>query len=333
MDSKEYSGAPFEVIYTPPVRGKYGRPSSLSIKAAAQTPTALTFSAETWFDRMCKRIGIAREHQTGDEDFDQATYIRGPSFGYAEKYLEDAQKRAAMVGLRRLGFSEIRLNGTDAEVIWPGFDPKKLHQEILAERAAEHLSALSQKLPADVPDQQAMESDLHGTWLALLWFSVVLYGLIGVFTIFFPPIRPIELLKPTIGFLIVAIAVFGWISAFLIRGRSNSHNRWAILMGIGVFLIGFGSAGAVAAVNAVGDDGPLGQRTAPIASKRHSTGRGGTKSHFVSVPAWDEKRDTIEFRVSSTEFELIVPGKAKLQIVTGAGRLGIEWLHSKKVLP
>ena len=40
--------------------------------------------------------------------------------------------------------------------------------------------------------------------------------------------------------------------AILLRGKSTSHDRWAKLMGPGVLLIGLGSLGTVAAVNALG---------------------------------------------------------------------------------
>ena len=102
-------GIRFEVHYQTPVSGKNGRPSMLVVRMPVSVPTSLAFNVEIWWDRFGKSLGIAREHQTGDAEFDDAIYIRAASAEYAEEYLANPDKRAAILALVRSGFLEVRL--------------------------------------------------------------------------------------------------------------------------------------------------------------------------------------------------------------------------------
>src|SRR5262245_50655677 len=111
----------YEVHYTSP------RPKvqpALVVRVAAKSATTVQFTEENWFDRLCKRMGIAQEVQTGDCEFDDAIYVRCPSDGFARQYLENAGRRRAILALRKAGFAWVQLTGSAVEAHWPQFDPR-----------------------------------------------------------------------------------------------------------------------------------------------------------------------------------------------------------------
>jgi len=122
------------------------------------------------------------------------------------------------------------------------------------------------------------------------------------------------------------------IAALLLRGTTIGHDRWGRLIGFGWLLIGFGSLGTVAAVNGMGDTAPLVQRDVLIVHKWTTSGRHGT-TYYVAVDAWDRPGERVNFKVSSGEYSRITPGRSRLHLLTGPGRLGIEWLDAQMVMP
>ncbi len=73
-------------------------------------------------------------------------------------------------------------------------------------------------------------------------------------------------------------------------------------------------------------------RNIPVSDKRASKGRRST-SYFVTVPAWDGAGGTLDYEVSSQEYQSIVIGRSQLELTTGPGRLGIEWLKAQRLIP
>jgi hypothetical protein len=333
-ETREIDGNAFEVLYQKRVVGRGGSPSSLRLRVSAKSPTTLQFNKETGFDRFCKGIGIAREHQTGDISFDDAVYIRGPSFGYAEQYLKDSEKRAAILGLLALGFNEVRLTGTDIEAVWPKFNPMR---DSHPENAAPNLFTLAKQVPADDPDVASARIDWRRVWTLLLWLFALGWAATLTFAYFFEPIRVGRVVLPALTLFALAYPLFLLSAAFLLRGASTSHDRWAPLVGFGLILIGPGSFGTVAAVNGLSDDSPPVTRRLIVLDKRISTwrtGRGSTsKSYYATVADWDRPGETIDVKLSLHEYPAILTNWSHLLLTTSPGRLGIEWLQSLQVQP
>lgn len=332
-EARRYAGRTYEVYYRAPTKGKNARPSQLAVRVEAPTPTTLQFNEETWFDRLCKRIGIAREHQTGDRGFDAAVYVRGPSDGYAEEYLEDRDKRAAILELRRLGFREVRLTGEHVEALWPRFDPAADDRPDLTDEAVARLFVLARDLPARHARHATHGLPSKAARSAALWAVAITYAVLFLFVFVYPPVHESSLIAAALALFVPAYLLLGWVSAYLLRGTSTSHDRWAKLMSVGVLLVGLGSAGAVAAVNGLADSAPPDERSLSVSDKRISTGKRGRKTYYATVPAWDRPGGTLEFRVGAAEYGTIAPGRSAIELTTGRGALGIAWVKSKHVRP
>ncbi|QEL13483.1 hypothetical protein [Limnoglobus roseus] len=331
----EWNGVRYEVQYLLPKPGKNPKPSSLHVRVPVATPTTLHFSRESVFDRVCKSVGIARECQSGDREFDTAVYVRCPSEAYAEAFLADADKRAAVLALRKLGYRDVQLTGTQAVAHWPGFDPNAHDHPELTAATADLLALLAKDLPADDPDHAPARFDVRRVWSVGLWLFALLYAVTLIAAFNYPTIHTWPLVMSAVPLFVGGYVAFGWVSAYLLSGTSTAHDRWYPLMVTGLLCHGLGSIGTVAAVNALADPGPLVERVLPIVDKRSQTssGKNRTTTYYVTVPAWEPGYDTTEFTVSGGDYASVTPGRSKLQLVTGTGRLGIEWLMSKGVQP
>lgn len=335
-ETREKDGRRYEVHYLAPIKGKNGRPSSLHIRVPARTPTTMQFHREDWFDRMSKMLAIAREHQSGDEEFDRDVYVRCPSEAYAELVLADADRRSAVLALRKLGFHSVQLDGTQAFAHWPSFDPEKHDHPELVEAASDLLAVLAKDLPAEDPENVAGRPDRRRGWLVLLWFLAILYAVTIVSLSWFPPIHTSSLLLTALPIFIGGYLLFGWIAAFLIGGTSTSHDRWGTLMVFGLLFHGVGSVGTTTLINGAADPGPLAEHTAVVVDKRTHTSRSKnrtTVTYYATVNSWEPGGGTIEFKVGSGEYGQIVPHRSKLHLVVGSGRMGFEWLKSQRVVP
>ena len=333
-ERREQNGRPFEVQYLAPIPGKHGRPSSLFVRVPAATPTTVKFHRENWFDRFSKSIGIAREHQSGDDEFDAAVYVRCPSHAYAELYLADADRRAAVLAIRNLGFWNVQLTGTQAVAHWPQFDPAKHDHPELVSAAADLLALMAKDVPAEDPDNAAARPDRRG-WLAFLWLFAILYAISIFSLIAFPPLHTSSLVLTAAPVFIGGYVLFGWIAAFVLRGTSTAHDVWAPLVIVGLLFHGLGSIGTTAAINGLADPGPLAERDLTIVDKRSHTSSGKNKktTYYARVSSWEPGGGTLEFEVGLGEYNAIVPGRSKMHLVTGPGRLGFEWLKSQRVMP
>jgi hypothetical protein len=325
-------GKLFETLYLKQVPGKNGRPSSLLVKVPVQAPTTLQFNMETRFDRFAKRIGLAREHQTGDEDFDAAVYIRGPSLGFAELYLEAPEKRAAVLGLLAAGFNEVRVTDSAIEALWNKFNPLKDDTPELIEDTARNVMILADQVPADDPDDAASRTDWGRRWTILLWVLAVAWAAALTFVFVYEPVRFGDLLLPALNVLTVAYSIFVVTAAFLLKGTSISHDRWGPLAGFGLVLAAVGSVGVVAGCNALADDNLPVEQRALVLNKHLNSGRHGTSYH-ATVVDWARPGQTINFKVSSGEYHALVPNRSHLLVTTSPGKFGIEWVKQVRIVP
>lgn len=322
----------YEVMYRAPVKGKNGRPSYLIVRVPAEGSAALQFNHETSFDRLCKKLGIAREHATGDADFDEAVYVRGPSVGYAEKYLADGKKRSAIQWLMKQNFSQIEVSGTHVVATWPGFDPEKHDRHGATDDAARKLFSLASQLP-EIP---AHELASHTDWLRnrsrLSTVTLLLFAA-PVIMIFLthPAVRGGRLFLAAMAMFVVAYPIYAWLQAYLLRGSSTSHDRWFRRLTIGAPLIFFSCMGTLKAVNELPGGATPVERNLTVSGK--NVGGGKSKSYNLDVPAWDTAGTVLQLSVGSAVYDQVVPGRSRVEMTTVRGCLGFDWIKTQNVIP
>jgi hypothetical protein len=329
---EELDGVPYTVRYTPPVKGKHAKPSVLTISTDVDCDHEFDMVVEKWFDKFCKKLGVAVEVQTGDDKFDDECYIRTDSPAFTAAYLADPVKRIAILDLRRFGFLDVTLKDGTLSATWSGFDPDKHHRDDLSAEVAARLVLLARDLPAEKPEFAERTGGRRRVWQVVLWVFLAGFALTLLSLIAYSPTHGSDLLLLALPVLLVGWPAFAVLSAWLVRGTSRSHYTWGWLMLGSLFLFPVGSAGAVSLLNGVLDVSNGTTHDAVINEKYTTRSKGKTKYH-VRVQSWRDAGDTESFQVGFNEFQAVTPNKSKVVVVTRSGGLGIEWIESKRVAP
>ena len=303
--TRELAGVEYRTLYTPPVQGKNSRPSSLRISVPVDTAGEFHMAPETWFDRFCKRIGLAVEIQTGDATFDAECYVRSDAVAFTEEYLTDPVKRIAILDVRRLGFPEVILKDRTVTAVWTGFNPAKHDKPDLTADAAARLVLLARDVPRHKPEFDHRTGQHRHQWQVLLWCFLVAFALTIFSLIAYRPTWGSELFGTAALAFVPGTLLFAYLSARLLRGTSTSHYAWGGLMLGALFLFPLGSVGAVALLNGVLDDSPPATHTAAIVEKY--TSRSKNTTHYnVRCTSWRPGGGMESFQISSADYNAVV---------------------------
>ena len=329
--TRKWENRAYEVCLSPRAKNS---PHVLSVKVPARVPLPIQFTGTTWFDTLCKNIGLAKEYQTGDKRFDEAIYIRCASDGFAKKVLADPQRRRAIETLQAMGFQVVQASGSHVEARWSGFDPSGQHDPQLTDRAAELLFTLAAGIPSQDPEFAASQIDIRLISLVLLW--LLLLGFAALFPCVFvwPTVRLLPLLLLSGALTLLLWLTLGWVAAWLLRGTSVSHDRWLALMLGALVAVPLGSIGCLSMLNGYNDKQPRVIQTAPILSTRIDRNKRGNPSrYYASIRDWASPDEQLEFQISQEEHGRVLLRQTRLQVTVGVGALGLEWVEKRQVLP
>lgn len=327
----ELDGTPYTTHYVPPVKGKNAKPSVLTISTPIDSRCEFEMVVEKWYDKFCKRIGVAVEVQTGDEKFDDECYVRSDFPDFTAAYLNDPVKRIAILDLRNFGFLTVAMRDGKLTATWSGFDPKAHHRDDLGSDVASRLLLLARELPPPRPEFEQRTGAHRRFWQVVLWAALVGFAFTLLAVIHYSPTHTFDLILRAIPILLLGGPAFAYLSALLLRGTSRSHLAWGGLMIGALFLFPIGSAGIIGLLNGLLDTSAAESRSAVIVEK-YTTRSKNTTHYHVRVQSWRDPGDTESFPISQGEFQAITPHRSKFAVVTHTGGLGIEWIQSKRVI-
>jgi hypothetical protein len=325
--------SPAEVHFEQEVKGRNPRPSSLKVSLSCTLPGELNCRPETRFDRFGKAIGLAVEPQTGDDEFDQSTYLRTDQPDFAAAMLGDATRRDALRLVRSLGFQEISIGPAQVQAVWTGFEPLKDDRANLALQTAQLLVPLA---TSPVGFDEAAEfpgGHLQPALEWLLWGLSLAFALLAILGWLYEPLRFWQFAKLSAAVWAVVLPLAAAVGYAVMRGDSRSHDRWRSWLLPTVLCTALGTLGSVAGVNALADRTPAETRQFPIQNVREVRGRRSSKSYYAYVADWDNPRETREFRLSRDEFQQAQRGRSQLEITTSPGALGLRWIHQRRFIP
>ena len=328
--TRELDGAPYTVLYTPMVKGKHARPPVLRVSTPAEAPGEFHMTPETWFDRACKRFGLAVEIETGDPAFDVECYVRSDTPEFAAAYLADPVKRVAIRDLRRIGFADVILKKDVLTAVWTGFTPQIHDQPDLCADTAARLLILARNLPEQRPEFGNRVGARRRQWQFILWAFLILFALTLLSLFAYPVLSGSELLVRALVILVPGLPMFGYLAAALLRGTSTSHHAWAPLMIGAVFLFPTGSVGSIALLNGFLDQSASAPHDALVV-ERYTTKSKNSVNYHVRVASWRDAGQTESFQISSAEFNQVIPNQSHLVVTTHAGLFGVEWVESKRL--
>ena len=328
----ELDDVPYTILYLPPIRGKNGRPSLLTVSVPVETAGEFQIAPETWFDRFCKKLRVAAEIETGDETFDAESYVRSDAVEFTQEYLADPVKRIAILNVRQLGFPRVVLKDRMVAAQWTGFDPARDDKPELAEDAAARLVLLARNLPPHKPEFEIRTGQHRKKWQVVLWVFLAIFALTILSLIGYSPIWASDLLLQAAFVIIPGIPIFAYLSAWLLSGTSTSHYAWGALMLGTLFLFPIGCIGTVGLLNGVLDNSAGVVHTQLIVDKYTTKSKNSTNYHVKCV-SWRAPGATESFTVTAVDYGAVVPNRSHLVVTTRSGALGIEWLESKRAVP
>lgn len=329
----EYAG---QIYFYEHFTGSKNNPAYLSIKIPLNTSGRFQVVKERAADVLFKKLGINREVQTGDAEFDKKHYILSDQPEFAASSLSRAESRQAVETIFLAGFSSVECGG-GLEAKWEHFRLQQSTDAALVTRVLESLIALSKNIPAEAPqaviDMMSPERKkvpyelIHAVpyvlggagFLCLLWLNASYRMLDGG-----------KFFIQSLAWSLPLLIAFVFFVVRLLSGRSTAGREiltisFAALIGIPLFVY---SGGAV--YNGAQDHSLPAQHLALVREKHTTTSKNSTHYH-VQVLSWRAKAGLEDFTVSQEAYDRIAPNRTWLNVVTRRGALNYEWLESYSI--
>jgi hypothetical protein len=288
---------------------------------------------ETSLDRFGKRIGLNREHQTGDQAFDRDIYIESDaSTEDLATLLEDGATRAAVQQILGAGFQSVALFA-GASSLEAALSPITSASLAQMESVAGKLAQIADNLPGFDRDPVGRDASVR-TAIAILAGIVSAFAFV-IFAALAIGQHPLVHDGP-IG-KCFAIGLAGWLlvcaaTFFVVRGKSDALRAFLSVFFTQVFAVPALVVGLGAGLNGWLDDGAPTVHEARVLAQWITTSK-NNKTYHVRVASFhpDDPRD-VELTVSSGIFMRVPVGRDVL-VTTRPGWLGWEWITSVKEPP
>jgi hypothetical protein len=287
----------------------------------------IQIAPETGFDRFGKRWGLSTEVQLGDQLLDRALYLRG-SFDYQlTRALQADGAKLAMRQLLEQGFSQIDITARERQLscqLSP-FAATIMQAMPRLQIAAHALRALDRALPLKGPK--------YGTGIAAIGLAIAL-TLFGAMIFFIGSYKPVDgrdLLLLTLATSAVLYPAFVWLSGVCLRGRSRSHDTWAVFAVCAAVAVPLGSYGGFVLLNAKLDQS-VGQTRAVLIVDKKQSRRKNRSQYTICFNDPRGNGETHSMQVDFSEYESVTPGRSQMQGKLHEGFLGVPWWSELRIV-
>ncbi len=285
-----------------------------------ESPAPLTLRSEKELDRTGKRLGLNREIQTGDAEFDKTVYLETEApDALVLAALSDPMTRAGVMKCIALGASEIVLEQTgNLRLTLP------LPSEDLI--TPSHITALLDTLGAAAEAIPPLQGEGRHRSSVSVIPTVAVLGALAAWPLFYlvdwlwKPIRSDLYWTAFFGGLLLWLVSIP-ILARILRGRSTSLRDLATSVIALAFGFPLGGADLLLTLNAVLDGSPPEEHATQVSHRRRRTGK--NSAYFVTVSSWHPGEATIEIQINSSVYSTLAVGQ-RVVVTTGKGLFGWE---------
>lgn len=315
--------------------GSKNRPSYFHVWLDCPSPGGFTLGREGWLDRLCKRLGICVEIQTGDDAFDRDFYVRTDTVAFTRTYLAAPEVRESVKAISARGFPEIVHDGSVLKAGVTPFRPAKDAGSMEIEPVVRELIKLAEGIPAESYEPRILGLPawkirrnfvyIFSTLLMVAGAGLCLWGYYQ-----YPPLHGIDVFMFVAGYVIAACFFFIALSVVMLKGRSSSHTDLltnVLFAVIGIPLFGFGGA---VVLNGFLDESAVAYHDARVTG-RHYTSSRGSRTYYLRVKSWNGRAEGEKIRVDSSLYHRVSVGNTVLTVATRSGHLGFEWIQSCRV--
>jgi hypothetical protein len=294
--------------------------------AIAPNPGPLLARFETKRDRFGKRIGLNRETQLGDAEFDERIYLEcdAPD-ATSRKLFQSEASRRELVRVLSLGAPAVNLDRNGLLSICLRWVPKDIPSQAQFEALLRAFGAFAESLPA----LRGRVPQLKSKLAVVLVLGSLIGSILGIPALFLVRWlwRPVDddLYSTTL-----LIGIFAWIvlvplSFFAIRGRSTALRDWIMTVSFSSFGVPIGCMTLAMAINGAFDTSAPVEHTEWVARRWTTSGK-STTYHVQLEPTVPGDRG-FSLTVSSSTYHALAGGTAA-RVTTRDGALGWAWLVS-----
>lgn len=282
---------------------------------------------ETGWDRAGKTLGLNREAQTGDFDFDAGVYLEtDESDETVRRALDRPAMREALRAMLTGGYPYVRLGpGAVAARIGHSLNAAPAPEEL--ERALQGIAAVAASAPSIDPSEIRAPSRMRGDLVAAVTSFAFMACLVGFYVV---PLGYVDYDSPLrAGDRSVAASASFAASVGLIplswawmRGHSRSFRNFLTTVILGVLPVLLLGTEALYLANALLDGGARTGHEVVISRRRAYTGK--YEHRYLYIPWWDAPHAETELEVSRATYQRFHPGDAVV-VASGSGALGWPW--------
>jgi hypothetical protein len=317
--------------------GSRNRPPYFSVSVVCQgTGGGFGISKEGGVERFFKGVGVTREVQTPEEEFNRRFFIASDTPQFAQDYFVSAEKREAMRQLFDGKASTVTYGDQRVTVTWKG---SSAHTDGIAaiKSTAGALAVLAKDIPAcpDPASSAGTESGVSSNrvWMTGLAAGSLVAGLVSVVwtSAGYPVYDAWQLFLFSLKFSLPALAVFLYFAVLTLAGTSRSHKdilRTGFLALAGFLMLGCGLTGLY---NGMKDTSPPAGHTVSILDKRIYKSK-NSRTYKLIVQSWRPGNAIEDLPTNRGTFQRVVPGKHKVVVYTRPGKLGFEWFVTYRLL-
>ena len=295
------------------------------------------FRLERWMDRFFKRIGLSKEHQTGNPDFDRKIYLLCDN-STAQEFISShpiiAEQVVRMVDVQDYGFLLQEITVYKGR-IWAVYQDQGKQGEQQTSLFVAHVVKMLQELgrPFDALPLGDSRQWVDPFLLRALVLSAVSSGLFMNAVLIFLRIQWTtfgDVLDPGLFWrdvLVVSAVIFAvllMIAIYFVGRTSRAH--YVLLE-----LLLLGSLGTIGAVygelydyNIEMDTAAAKSYESTVLSKRISRGRRSTH-YYMTLQRWPSMARNEEVSIGSSMYQGIQVGDSMI-VTEHPGRLGYRWL-------
>jgi hypothetical protein len=288
---------------------------------------------ESWIDILLKMMGMFREIQTGDADFDKKFYIETNTPHLASAFLKEVRTREIVEQIFQTGFTELEQDGSVMKAKWKHFVITGDFDPSFVEKTGKAIVSLAGAVPETFevtaePRISHLRIQRKVTFALSYLLAIIGYFLFSYGGALYPPLEEGMVWGSFTYSLPLFILFMGYV-IFLFKGSASSYRVLFTFLGFSLAGFVLSGMGLATVINGAADSGKMSVYTVKVIEKSEAGSR--PKNYYVHVESWRSDMKRTKIRIPFETYREVQPYQTRFNIYTKPGRLGFEWLAGWEV--
>ncbi|KJR43455.1 hypothetical protein MCHI_000647 [Candidatus Magnetoovum chiemensis] len=324
-----FNGRTFQCRYIPPAKNT---PPRLAISLNSASAANLIIRKEGKFDNISKKLGIVKELQTGDSEFDSKLFIETMDKNFASLLLSDKLKRQNIkIGFDAYNVEKISILTNKTETTIAGRKPNNIKPSEITDL----LTLLSSLISSEPYTRMVERSFLHRASTSNLMLLALIPSFIStamsvfLFIAGFVNYKPLDgdivfgAIKFSLPLTVITAGVIVFALFKYVRERYDAHK--VILTCAILYFLCFASTGIGYFIFTNGYFDKSKAETHEVIVKDKTITRGKNSAYYLHFMRWDIEGSFKRISVSNDFYSSVNIGEM-VAITTKNGYRGYEWI-------